>query len=217
MITIRANDIIAEPLAATRSTKEMSAAEQEYYFGSLVPEGTSGLVLMPLNNLDGGKHEFIYRHLKKWAARSNLNMYFLRVGSDISKKSEYRTKIGLRKEIAVAHRENVINIEVDAPNGNSRLAVLGSLNEEAGFTSLEALLNWIYSIVIVSELEIGQVAKKAEAWINNTEDSFLGFDFPRVFKDLETDNGSAVCRFFPEENGKPAALSMVFKTNSPNL
>lgn len=118
--------------------------------------------------------------------------------------------MSLRKEIAITHRKDLVKFEVEGQNGTSRLAVIGPLTEELGFTSLEALLNWVHSIVIVSELEIGQIAQRAEAWVNTGKSSPLGFDFSCVLSDLERDPTSVICRFFPNDNGRPAALSIVF-------
>ena len=38
------------------------------------------------------KYEFFYRNLKGWVKRSELNMYFLRVGSDLSKKLSFEQR-----------------------------------------------------------------------------------------------------------------------------
>ena len=125
--------------------------------------------------------------------------------------------MSLRKEIAIAHREGLEKFEVGGPNGISRLAVIGRFNEDSGFGSLEAILNWKYSIVIISELDIGRVARSSEAWISAAPSSFLGFEFPRVFNDVESNDGLLICRFFPADNGKPAALSIVSKTSPHRL
>lgn len=210
MITIQASEIIADPSVSVYSGAELAPREHEYYFGSLLTKNVSGIVFMSLKEQDGDNYEFFYRNLKAWVKKNSLNIYFLRVGYDISKKSDFRTRMSLRKEIAITHRKDLVKFEVEGQNGTSRLAVIGPLTEELGFTSLEALLNWVHSIVIVSELEIGQIAQRAEAWVNTGKSSPLGFDFSCVLSDLERDPTSVICRFFPNDNGRPAALSIVF-------
>ena len=215
MITTRPSEIFANPVVSIRSNSELSSVEQEYFFGAPVKTDASGLVIAALNDREDA--EFFYKRLKSWAEASGLQLYLLRVGSDVSKKSEFRSKMSLRKEIPLAHRENAVRFEVEGQNGESRLAVIGPLNEDAGFSSLEALLNWMYSIVIVSEFEIGHVTRRAEAWINTAQSSFLGFDFSRVLDDVACDSDFVICRFFPGGNGRSAALSMLFNARSLGL
>lgn len=210
MTTTQASEIISDPFVSIHSDAELTPREHEYYFGSLLTKNVSGIVFLSLKEEDDDNYEFFHRNVKSWVEKNGLNIYFLRVGFHISKKSDFRTRMSLRKEIATTHLKDLVKFEVDGQNGTSRLAVIGPLTEELGLMSLEALLNWVYSIVIVSELEIGQIAQRAEAWVNTRKSSPLGFDFSCVLRDLERDPTSAICRFFPNDNGRPAALSIVF-------
>lgn len=186
----------------------MTRQETEFYFGGAVHPGIVGLVATYRSNDENNAFRFLYTRLKSLSEERGDKMYFFRVGASLLRPTPLRTKMGLRREVPLAHRQNLVNMEIHGANGYSRLAVLGRLNEDAIFASRNTLLNWTCSLLLISKDDIEFVATKVRSWINVSEGELTGFDFSKIFSEVMS-CGILVARFFPSDNDRFPAVSLL--------
>jgi len=172
--------------------------------------------------------------LKKWVLRSELeydadvfaektalkyiervsenfdgNIYLLTASQDIAPSSKVRTKKGvLWQEKELRKLENR-NWEISVTNGKTRLVSLVNLDEFNYDASEVVVLNWIYSLMILSTTDIDVLSGYIEGWLAKGDNGVLAYNYDAVAENLISLSSTVAMRYFPADNGRCEMLVVV--------
>ena len=148
-------------------------------------------------------------YLKQVSGCFGRSIYLITVSQDISPISKLRTKKGLLWKEKELRKLSNRKWEIGFPDGKSRLLSLINLDEFNYKTSESVVLNWIFSLILLSKTDMNTLSMHVEKWVAKDEHSVLSYDYTAVAKSLVSLRSTVVLRYFPADNGRHEALVVV--------
>lgn len=141
------------------------------------------------------------------------NVYLLTASQDIVRPSNIRTKKGVLWQEKELQKLDHRNLEIDVFDGKTRLISLINL-EGFNYNASEAVvLNWIFSLIILSTVDIDVLSGHIEGWLAKDDNDVLSYNYSAVTKQLIPLNSTAVLRYFPSDNDRCEILVIVGNRN----
>lgn len=137
------------------------------------------------------------------------NVYLLTVSQDISPSNKVRSKKGVLWQEKELRRLDNRSLEIGFSDGKSRLVSLVNLDGFNYDVSEALVLNWVFSLIILSTVSIDTLSKHIEGWLAKGDNSVLPYDYEVIAKDLASLDSTVVLRYFPADNGRPEMLVVV--------
>jgi hypothetical protein len=129
-------------------------------------------------------------------------IYVLKAGYQAEVPNKIRTKKGnLWRENELQEFE-CRHSEIDVGDGLTRFFSLLDL-EGFDFKTLDStILNYLYSLIIITNLDIDELHMNVESWARMGKHPGIAFDFDAVVSSLLRLDSTAVLRYFPADNGR---------------
>lgn len=148
-------------------------------------------------------------YIEKIANCFDGNIYLLTASQDVSPTKKIRSKKGVLWNEKQLCKLECYSSEVEVVNGKTRLVSLVQL-KEFNYDSAEAIvLNWVFSFILLTNLDVKSFVGLIEGWVAKGENSVLAFDYDAVAKDLSDLGTTSVLRYFPADNSRGEALVVV--------
>jgi hypothetical protein len=154
-------------------------------------------------NAGGAALKFIHTFSKCFLG----NVYVAISGQQIVKSNSFQARKGVLPPQSCLRKLELREIPVT--NEFSRLGVVVSL---AGFDYSkedQMLLNFGYSMLILSRQSLDDIYPVVRHWLANESNSLLGFNYDAVVNDLLKFGDTAVMRYFPADNGRHEMLVVI--------
>lgn len=136
-------------------------------------------------------------------------VYLLTVSQEIAPRSKVRSKKGMLWQEEELRELNSRNWEIDVSDGKSRLVSLINLDGFNYGVSETLVLNWLFSLIILSEIDMDVLRNHVEEWVAKGESGVLAYDYDAVAKSLVELESTVVLRYFPADNGRSEMLVVV--------
>lgn len=107
--------------------------------------------------------------------------------------------------------------EVECGGSKTRLGVVLNLSSFDFKNSVGVILNYLDACFIVTSLNIQEVCKLAENWLEISESAVLGLNYARMAEDIRQGKNFAIVRYFYADNNKPEILIAVGQRNFLDL
>lgn len=136
----------------------------------------------------------------------------------IAVRSTLRSKRGLLVgEKKVLSKLQHCTFEAECGGNHTRLGVVLNLCNFDFKSSAGVILNYIDACLIVTYLNIQDVCKLAENWLEISESAVLGVSYARMAEDIKKEANLAVVRYFCADNNRPEILVVVGQRNFLDL
>jgi hypothetical protein len=158
---------------------------------------------------DASPEKTALKCLKQISERFDGNVYLLTASQASGSRSKIRIKKGLFWGEKELRNLPARHWEVDVADGVSRIVSLVDLK---GFSFDEGegiLLNWVFSLIVLSPLDIDALGDHVKEWIATGSESILAYDYSAVAKSLAFLDSVAALRYFPADNGRRETLLAV--------
>lgn len=137
------------------------------------------------------------------------NVYLVTASQDIGPAKKIRSKKGvLWNEKSLRNLERYSG-EVEVGMGSTRLVSLVKLEGFDYDTAEATVLNWVFSFILLTKLNIEDLSGFIEGWVAKEGSSVLAFNYDAVAKDLLGLSTTSVLRYFPADNGRDETLVVV--------
>jgi hypothetical protein len=136
----------------------------------------------------------------------------------IAVRSALRSKRGLLVgEKKVLSELQHCTFEAECGGNKTRLGAVLNLSSFYFKNSAGVILNYIDACFIVTSLNIQDVCKLAENWLEISESAVLGLSYARMAEDIRQGENFAIVRYFYADNTKPEILVAVGQRNFLDL
>lgn len=139
--------------------------------------------------------------------------YLLTASQDIAQPSNVRTKKGVLWQERELRKLDSRDLELDVFGGKTRLVSLVDLNGFGYDASEAAVLNWMFSLVVLSTMDIDVLSGHIEGWLSKGDSGVLAFNYDAVAKSLISLDSTVILRYFPADNGRRETLVVVGNKN----
>lgn len=136
-------------------------------------------------------------------------IYLLTASQDIVQPSKVRTKKGALWQEKELRKLDSRNWELEVLEGKTRLVSLVSLNGFNYDASEAVILNWVFSLIILSTMDIDILSGYIEGWLAKGDNGVLVYNYDAIAKDLISLDSTVVLRYFPADNGRCEMLVVV--------
>lgn len=151
------------------------------------------------------------KYISKFSKCFEGNIYLLTTSQNIKASSKLRTKKGVlwqKKELRNLENKNW---EVDVSYGKTRLVSLVNLDGFNYDTSEEVVLNWMFSLIILSTMDISFLYEYIKEWLAKGDNCASVYNYDAVAHNLNSLDSTAVLRYFPADNNGCEMLVVVGK------
>lgn len=142
--------------------------------------------------------------------------YLLTVSPEVGKSSLLRTKKGVLWKAKKLQSFKRLNFEIDVGVG-TRIASLVDLKEFDYDISESLILNWMYSLIIITEYDLEFLSEYVKQWIEVKTNKILPFDYSIIAQDLLTLRTASILRYFPTDNNRNESLILVGNREHLNI
>jgi hypothetical protein len=187
--------------------------DDHFYFGAIVAEPLVLRKKMLRSELKYDADVFAEKTALKYIERISESfdgsIYLLTASQDIAQPSKVRTKKGVLWQEKELRRLDSRNLELDVSDGKTRLVSLVNLNGFNYDASEVVVLNWIFSLVILSTMDIDALSSHVKGWLSKGDKGVLVYNYDAVAKDLISLDSTVALRYFPADNDRCEMLVVV--------
>jgi len=189
---------------------------QQYYFNAVV-QAPLLLKLQTLRdelayNADSCPEITALKFIEKISKCFKGHIYLINIGSDIAPPSNLRAKKGALWGANELRKLDNRSFQILIDGNNTRLISLVDL-KGFSYESPSKVLNWMSSMLLLSTLDLDELASVASDWVSKEQESVLPYNYDAIVKTLQSLESTAVLRYFPADNGKPESLVAVGQKN----
>ncbi|GLR04325.1 hypothetical protein GCM10007906_19120 [Vibrio hyugaensis] len=149
------------------------------------------------------------KYIEKISHCFDGNVYLVVASHDIGPASKLRLKKGALWSNKELRNLEGYSGEVEVALGSTRLVSLVNLEKFDYESEGEAVLNWAFSFILLTKLDLESFNGLVEGWVAKGEKSVLAFNYDAVARDLLKLSTTSVLRYFPADNGRDETLVVV--------
>jgi hypothetical protein len=149
------------------------------------------------------------KYIEKISSCFDGNVFLVTASQDVGPTNKIRSKKGALWTEKKLRNLECYSGEVEVGMGSTRLVSLVKL-EDFDYDSAEAIvLNWVFSFIILTKLDVEDLNGLVEGWVAKCGKSVLAFNYDAVAKDLLNLSTTSVLRYFPADNGRDETIVVV--------
>lgn len=194
---------------------------KSYYFGENIVKPVVMRIMTlrsePEYDADPCPEKTALKYNEKIYKQLGVNIYLLNASEEVAASNKLRTK--KRSMFLESHFQKLDSRsgEFEVFEGKTRLASLVNLNGFGFDTSEMIILNWGYSLVILSAIDIDTLYGYVDGWIDKRQKAWFPFNYDAIAHDLLSLDKTIVTRYFFADNGHNECLVIVGNENFNNL